>query len=1006
MTPPSVLALTEAIRAAFLSMEAGPKPLLKRIHLEMDEGGFETPAESEIVSFIVDSDVNSAQNKAAHMAIANWDVVTDAPWADGTDVGNHDRRNRIFDLLKIDSESRKKLDAAFPSYAVRDVMIAAPGEWEPWYSNERRASNFYWRAYRGVLERKDWTPDAIAELNESTSRIISRLADPAASKSYSSRGLVVGYVQSGKTANFTGIIAKAIDSGYRLVIVLTGTIELLRGQTQRRLDMELVGEENILGGRNKDDPNAVRDIDYAGTGDTDWIGNKFLRHGIAINDRRDIPSVIRLTSLGGDYKSLKAGLDTLDFRRTGELVNPAKPVYDPENIFGTSVRLAVIKKNKTVLEKLLNDLGHIHADLGEIPTLIIDDEADQASVNTTSPRQKTAATDDEKSRTTINRLISQILKQMPRAQYIGYTATPFANVFVEPDDQADIFPRDFIMSLEPSRDYMGGRSFHDLDVLPRKELDDPKTSNAAAHVRDLYAPSSDDDEGRRELTAALDAFVVTGAIKLWRQANTPKATFKHHTMLVHETVKQEDHKELAKLIRDLWYKAAFTDPGSLSRLKALYEGDFLRVHDSRDNWESEMPAQFEELIEYVGETVRKVMLDNDPIVIVNGSKESDYNAMDFTVKDYWRIMVGGTKLSRGFTIEGLTITYYRRRAMAADTLMQMGRWFGYRPGYKDLVRLYIARDVTDARGKTYDLYDAFTAIIEDEEAFREQLRMYAEVDPESNRPAIRPIDVPPLVYQQLPWLKPTSGNKMYNAVVDYEGDGGRLRDFPRQADRDRGEVNVGHFRAVQPWLGQLGEALKFEYIDARPDGTRVTRKFDARTVIVSASEVHEALRQFQWTSEYSFDPTLSFMKTFHDQGKLEDFVIVVPHLEGVKDRNVDGQKLQLLRRVRREAPRGGFSGSSFRQRAAIERIAGNVDAPGGQAAIDLSTPTRGALLLTFAADPELGKDRSPDNLRDPIDLKDIATLFSIAMPYAAAPRGRFGFRVIDKSQAQEAIIDV
>ena len=992
-----------AIRAAFDGMrEVGPDDLIAFVNLRLRRAGTHL-SEDEVIDVILNGDPNAPVRKAAHFCLAGWDSkqATSAEWTEGTEAGSRERRAIVFDLLGLRPESASKLDEAFPNRAQRDIIIAVPGDWDPWYTTERKAAHdFYWKAYRGVLENAGWSGDAIANLDESTSDIVGRLADPAGETSYQSKGLVVGYVQSGKTANFTGITAKAIDAGYRLVIVLTGTIELLRGQTQRRLDRELVGEENILGGRDRNDPTAVKDVDYISTEDKDWFAGKFLKHGVDINSQSEIPSIKRLTTAAGDYKALKAGLDTLDYRRTGELKDPLKPLYDPVNLFGADVRLAVVKKNKSVLEKLLADLRNVHASLKEIPVLVIDDEADQASVNTTNPNRKTA---DEKQRTAINKLISEILREMPRAQYIGYTATPFANVFVSPDDAQDIFPKDFIVALEPAPAYMGGRKFHDIDGLPEGDTIDASNSNEKAHVRNLYAAS--DDSERAEIQTALDSFVLTGAIKLWRQERDPKLDFTHHTMLAHQSVKQEEHKELAQLIQDVWDASGFDGVEALDRLRDLYERDFVPVHEARTNWGTDLPDSFAEIKDHIGRALNLITADTKPVVIVNGSKESDYDAMDFATRRYWRVMVGGAKLSRGFTVEGLTITYYRRRANAADTLMQMGRWFGYRRGYGDLVRLFIARDIVDARGKTYDLYDAFTAIIQDEESFRAQLRKFARLDP-NGHPEVRPIDVPPMVFQQLPWLKPTGANKMYNAVLDFEGDGGELRDFSRQADRGSGQHNRDHFGAVSGWLGRLGELQEFEYSEVRIDAEPKVKTFSGRVAIVSAEEMYAALGQFSWTPNYSIAPTLRFLRQAMDKGQLDDWAVVIPELSEIRRRDVSGHSLQLLKRARR-IERGGFSGSSFRQRHAIEHIAGNPEKLGGANAQMLTKPTRGAMLLTFAADPASADilDRNPERLADPINVSDVATLFSIAVPYLSAPRGRIGFRVLDKTKQGDAIID-
>ncbi len=227
------------------------------------------------------------------------------------------------------------MTASFPIALGRDVVLAAPAPWDLWYTPEREdAHGFYWSAYKGVLEAKNpaWEPEALANLDVATRDIIGRLADPTRSEPYQTKGLVVGYVQSGKTANFTGIIAKAVDAGYRLIIVLTGTIELLRGQTQRRLDMELVGEENILGGRDRNDPEAIKDLDYFGADDADLLAGKFLRHGIDINRHPEVPGIKRLTTMEKGYRRLRLGLDALDFARTGELAQSGQAGLRPREL--------------------------------------------------------------------------------------------------------------------------------------------------------------------------------------------------------------------------------------------------------------------------------------------------------------------------------------------------------------------------------------------------------------------------------------------------------------------------------------------------------------------------------------------------------------------------------------------------------------------------------------------------------------------------------------------------
>jgi len=990
--------------------DTGPEELLWRVQGELRKTQVNV-TEADIAAAVTVPNLNDPARRAMHMALAMWDALATADWIQETKPGTPDRRERIYEVLEISDALREVLDSEFPSASQMDVMIVDPKNWSPWYNEERRAAHdFYWRAYRGVLERKGWDVDALATLDRSTTEIVQRLADPSAAKGYQTKGLVVGHVQSGKTANFTGIVAKAIDAGYRLIIVLTGTIELLRGQTQRRLDMELVGEENILDGADRNDASSIRDIDYIGTQDADWYAGRFLRHGQDVHSLPEVPAIKRLTTVDHDYRKLRLGRDALDFRRTGELRDTGKPVYAPENIYSVDARIAVMKKNATSLKNLLHDLKNIRADGKEIPALIIDDEADQASVNTVNPRSKQEAAAESRKRSAINKLIAELLKQLPRAQYVGYTATPFANVFISPDDSEDIFPKDFIVSLQPSSQYMGGRHFHDLGGLDEADKTDPARSNEAAFVRDLYADGDTDPAGEEaEILGALDAFVLTGAIKKWRESLGTGLAFRHHTMLVHESVRTSDQSVLADRFRSVWKRASYTNPSAFSRLRDLYESDFRVVNEAREWPDHPLPASFDELKPFIGAAVDAITADSDPVVVVNGTKDSDYSAMDFQTRPYWRVMVGGAKLSRGFTVEGLTISYYRRRAAAADTLMQMGRWFGYRPGYGDLVRLYIARNVLDGRGKSYDLYDAFTSIIEDEEEFRSQLHRFSEIE-ENGRPVVRPIHVPPLVFQQLPWLKPTGATKMYNAVLAYEGDGGVVKDFNQHDHREDGSRNATHFAAVKPLLTDLSEPQKFQ-------GVKGT-SFDGRYAIVSNEAVVAALNEFRLFSPDQLKPTISMIHKAALEGTVKDWAVIVPELDSSYQREVEGVTVSITERQRRK-DRPGFAGSERRHRAVLEVITQKPDrdTEAGPVAESLSTPTRGALLLTFAYDPEISSGEmrddgqaSADRVRrsawpTPMPSESVATLLSIAMPYASAPRGRVGFTVRREDSADSAIVD-
>lgn len=933
---------------------------------------------ADVIAYLVDDKATQVRSAAAS-AFQHWDAEPTPVWAPGTSPKTAQRRHLIYALLDIPGEAFAHLDAAIP---VDDglVVITAPQPWDPWYTAERRRERtFYWDAYQRVLATSGWNSVAVSKLSIATSEVVSRLADPTRDEPYQSKGLVVGYVQSGKTANFTGVTAKAIDAGYRLIIVLTGTIELLRGQTQRRLDKELIGVQNI--GASDDYVN-----------DQEWVAGRFLTHDVDPNTSNEIPAIRRLTGLSYDFQRLGNGLGALHY----EFVDHKKPLNHPENLFPSNVRIAVVKKNSSVLKKLVEDLGRIPTPLDQIPALIIDDEADQASVNTLNPDKWKA---DQIERTAINARIADLIRVLKRGQYVGYTATPFANVFVDPVDAENIFPKDFILSLERPIGYMGGADFHDFDDDAPDEDKTPRTSNENAFVRFLY--SGYDDEGRtEEQQRALDSFVIAGATKLYRESKGAKP-FEHHTMLVHESRLKGDHKALADEFKLLWRNSTYSQPVSLARLEKLWTEDFKPVSAVRAEEGVQSPATFAELEDFVGDCVGRVATGLSPVIVVNGDSDTEYDQdeLNFEQHGVWKILVGGAKLSRGFTVEGLTTTYYSRRTNMADTLMQMGRWFGFRRGYRDLVRLYIGRNVPGPAGKPTDMYHAFETIVRDEEEFRAELRRFAITNNEGE-PMMTPRDVPPMVFQSQPWLKPTAANKMYNAEQAYRGVGGEPFSFTMQPPRGNGDNNKAHFDAVKPLLQQLSEPGVFNVSSSRGGN----QTFDALYGIVPAEAVRDAVRKFVWDSNWKFGPHLEAMDTAIKNGLLDEFVVLLPRPRTRPAVPIKGWEgtLPLVNRRRQDRDyRTGFTGTAVREREVIAHIAGSPEKNGGPLAAKLHTPTRGGMILVFANDPNprfRGKAKT-----GPVNPVDFATLFSYALPYAAEPTPRVGFRV--KKDGQDAIVD-
>ncbi|MET9189919.1 Z1 domain-containing protein [Streptomyces tendae] len=826
-----------------------------------------------------------------------WDFAESPSWSEGSSARTEERRVVVYERLRFGNELRKALDEAVPVARIPGEIVITR-EFTPWYTLERAtARSFYWTAYEQKLRDKGWSEAAIASLDQASRSVVERLTDPEQESARQAKGLVVGYVQSGKTANFTGVAAKAIDAGYRLVIILGGTLNLLRAQTQRRLDMELIGQENILRGADVADVDSLVGVDYVGD-DEGWP--EFVRHG-------GRPSTLgafdieRLTTRESDYKSLAQGIRALEFEKRF----PARPLHDPMNIHHAAARVLVVKKNKSVLTKLVKDLKQIHGILGELPALIIDDESDQASVNTSDPKKWERGSTE---RTAINGLISKLLGLLPRAQYVGYTATPFANVFVDPGDDMDIFPSDFLISLPRPAGYMGVQDFHDLNSPVPVAERTYANSQEKAHVRGIY-DSTDD-----RLQEAMDAFVLSGALKLYRADHgVPDAAFRHHTMLAHASVRQDDHADLALRISSLWHQAGYSSTAGHERLAALWEVDFAPVTAARAS-NLPAPSSYTELRPYVHAARQRIGSGGNPVIVVNGDTDRYFAQLDLDfdrTPNVWKILVGGTKLSRGFTVEGLTVTYYRRTTQQADTLMQMGRWFGFRPGYRDLVRLYIGREEPFGRDKHVDLYEAYEAVCRDEESFREQLAQYsAMVDGE---PQVTPVQIPPLVAQHLPWLKPSARNKMFNAeLVEIRSPGRPIEPAAYPLNSATNKRNTERWR---PLLHALG-TTPLPFSNPPDSSSSLTRTFTALTATVTHGDLVEVLTQLEWERPQYFDPHLTYLRQLDGTlAKVDDWLLISPRL--ASDSRIEASVLGSapLSLVRRSIQTGK---SSFGRIASVE----------------------------------------------------------------------------------------
>jgi len=516
----------------------------------------------------------------------------------------------------------------------------------PWLHLADRATWYYWARQRQfMIDRKGWPEIVVRSIDRTTDAVLSALENPVGDSDFKTRGLIVGYVQSGKTANYSALIAKAADCGYRLIIVLSGIHNSLRQQTQRRLTAELVGLE----------------------------AGRAVGVGPPPAERQ--------------WHTFTSSLLTGDF-------NPG--LASATLLFGPNPVLIVAKKWVSVLTQMIDWFNQAQRDVVEsIPTLIIDDEADQASVNTGGDRPPDADGDDadahEVAPSRTNELIRRLVNRFHRVAYVAYTATPFANILIDPnavDNRAgeDLYPRSFIIALPKPPEYYGAEEIFGLandgdsagpaglDVIRRvHDADIGLLVPARRADVDTFEP-----ELPQSLVAAVEDFILAGSARIQRGDGLDAAT-----MLVHTSYRRSIQGRLTESVvlavdrmREQW--RYFRSRGLEASLRNRWEEDFRRVTRSTD---APRDCEFEDLIEPMGVFFEQLQVRQ----INSGSLDE----LDYEREPNLKVIViGGNRLSRGLTLEGLLVSYYVRAAGNYDTLMQMGRWFGYRNRYVDLTRIY------------------------------------------------------------------------------------------------------------------------------------------------------------------------------------------------------------------------------------------------------------------------------------------------------------------------------
>lgn len=530
---------------------------------------------------------------------------------------------------------------------------------------------FYWERYKKLLLQNGLPKDVVTATDRVTEKILGRLGNPRELTPWDRRGMVVGHVQSGKTANYTGVICKAADAGYRLIIVIAGIHNNLRDQTQKRIDEGFIGRDTgslIAKANKKKSSNVI---------------------GVGKFDARNTP--VSLTNTLRDFNKATASTNT------SEIDSYKVPV------------VLVIKKNSSTLKNLIDWLKENNSDRGDgnmidQPMLLIDDEADNASINTKYGKREV---------TKINGQIRDLLKTFHRCCYVGYTATPFANIFIDPDHEdeiykEDLFPKDFIIGLDAPSNYFGPAKVFLEEDDKNEEQDEDVTSNRLyireIHDNEFHIPikhkiDHDFNMLPESLMTALQTFLLARTIR-----NLRGQAGQHCSMLVNASrftgiqgkIRNRLHEALDRILNAVRVSASQNDD-------ALNNIEIKSLHDTWVEEYSHLEETWEEVLSNLLESIASAK-----VVEVNSrTNELDYEAASDKGKTL--IAVGGFSLSRGLTLEGLTVTWFLRNTQMYDTLMQMGRWFGYRNKYEDLCRIWMPEEAigwyTYIASATIELHD-------------------------------------------------------------------------------------------------------------------------------------------------------------------------------------------------------------------------------------------------------------------------------------------------------------
>lgn len=734
---------------------------------------------------------------------------------------------------------------------------AVKSDHRPWLGSRRSEIEFYYweRLRRYNLEGNILPPNVVATLDTVTDEILDYCGNPAVSDPWKRRGMVMGHVQSGKTTNYSSLICKAADAGYKIIILLAGITNSLRAQTQERLDETFIGRKSV-----------------------------FTAAAI------ELLSILAYSSPG------KRRFPAFGTTRDRDFSKAAANTYGVSLSSLNEPIIFVSKKNKANLTALKNWLKEQnHGQRISEPLLLIDDEADNASINTSSDPNGTSA---------INKVIREILILFERTSYVGYTATPFANIFIDPDTedemlQDDLFPRNFIKALDPPTNYVGaGRVFVEGEHLQKQMVrivDDFVDLLPLKHKREHTVSALP-----QSLERAIRIFCLARAIRILRGQGR-----KHCSMMINASRFNDVQDQILGLVyrylqslkSSVKLNAGLEPALATDQLWLKLRQDFVKEFEHCEfNFDQARSALVEsvESIQATTINMRGGSLD------YSRHKENGLHV----------IAIGGLALSRGLTLEGLVVSYILRNTATSDTLMQMARWFGYRPGYEDVCRLYLPKS-------SYDYYEFVNEAVEE---LRDEVKRMELLN-------LTPMEFGLKVRQSPEALKITAANKMRTATsVTLAGDysGRHLEGFTLYNETSINEKNralIEEFlRGIT--IAPTGSPSKAEGISL------VWRNIDGKAL-------YRAVSAFQFGGNEHLvpiqDSTSLFMDYFGDrvEADLKTWDVVLPYISDPEEQDpmaIDFVGRRLSIRERQSGVVSGGNGEVFKVTGDKSRVADPKDA--------------------------------------------------------------------------------